>query len=70
MSHQLEEPDITPLINVNLVILVMALLMTSHAARLLPLALPKAQGAKIFVAHKALPAAAVVPRKDRRVIRC
>jgi len=35
MSQQLEEPDVTPLINVNLVILVMTLLMASHAARLL-----------------------------------
>jgi len=43
---QLEEPDVTPLINVNLVILVMTLLISAHAARLLPLVLPKAPGAK------------------------
>ena len=57
MSQQLEEPDVTPLINVNLVILVMTLLMASHAARLLPLALPKAQGAKTTLvdAQKAVP---------------
>ena len=36
------EPDVTPLINVNLVILVMALLVASHAALLLPLTLPAA----------------------------
>ncbi|HUT35183.1 MAG TPA: biopolymer transporter ExbD [Planctomycetota bacterium] len=46
MTRQLEEPDVTPLINVNLVILVMTLLIASHAARLLPLVLPKAQGAR------------------------
>ena len=40
-NHQLEEPDVTPLINVNLVVLVMALLISSHAARLLPLRLPR-----------------------------
>jgi len=42
MSKKLEEPDVTPLINVNLVILVMVLAIASHAARLLPFALPKA----------------------------
>ena len=57
MSQQLEEPDVTPLINVNLVMLVMTLLMASHAARLLPLVLPKAQGAKttLLAAEKAVP---------------
>ena len=44
MAHRkpLEEPDVTPLINVNLVILVMTLAIASHAAKLLPLAVPKA----------------------------
>jgi biopolymer transport protein ExbD len=46
MSRPLEEPDVTPLINVNLVILVMVLAIASHAARLLPLALPKAPGGR------------------------
>jgi biopolymer transport protein ExbD len=41
-NGQDHEPDVTPLINVNLVILVMALLVASHAALLLPLALPSA----------------------------
>jgi len=40
-DHQVEEPDVTPLINVNLVVLVMALLISSQAARLLPLRLPR-----------------------------
>jgi biopolymer transport protein ExbD len=41
--EDINEPDVTPLINVNLVILVMVLAIASHAARLLPLALPKAE---------------------------
>jgi len=41
--ENLEEPDVTPLINVNLVILVMILAIASHAARLLPLEMPKAE---------------------------
>jgi len=41
-TEELEEPDVTPLINVNLVILVMVLAMAAHSARLLPLAMPKA----------------------------
>jgi len=41
-TEQTHEPDVTPLINVNLVILVMALLVASHAALLLPLKLPSA----------------------------
>lgn len=40
--EQLAEPDVTPLINVNLVILVMVLAIASHAAKLLPLVMPKA----------------------------
>jgi biopolymer transport protein ExbD len=39
---QIEEPDVTPLINVNLVILVMVLAIAAHAARLLPMAIEKA----------------------------
>jgi len=38
-----DEPDITPLININLMLLVMVLIMASHAARLLPLDLPFAE---------------------------
>ena len=38
--HQIEEPDVTPLINVNLVVLAMVVLMAASAARLLPLAVP------------------------------
>ena len=45
-GKQLEEPDITPLINVNLVILVMVMVLASHAAKLLPLALPKSRDEK------------------------
>ena len=45
-SRPLEEPDITPLINVNLVILVMVMVLASHAAKLLPLALPKSRDEK------------------------
>ena len=51
MAHarQLEEPDVTPLINVNLVILVMVLAIASHAARLLPMAIPKAKEKTTFI---------------------
>ncbi|KKL60327.1 hypothetical protein LCGC14_2206430 [marine sediment metagenome] len=42
-SEQIEEPDVTPLININLVLLVMVLAMASHSARLLPLEMPKAK---------------------------
>jgi len=49
-SRQMEEPDVTPLINVNLVILVMVLAIASHAARLLPLAVPKTDKETKFVA--------------------
>ena len=42
-NQSLEEPDVTPLINVNLVILVMVLAIAAHSARLLPLGLPKGQ---------------------------
>jgi len=39
--RQIDEPDVTPLINVNLVVLVMVVIITSSATRLLPLAVPK-----------------------------
>lgn len=45
----MEEPDVTPLINVNLVLLVMTLAIASHAARLLPLAVPKATDRTTFI---------------------
>ncbi len=48
-SHQMEEPDVTPLINVNLVILVMVLAIASHAASLLPMAVPKAKDKTTFI---------------------
>jgi len=57
MAHrQLEEPDITPLINVNLVILVMVMIIASHAAKLLPLALPTSKDDKtaLLEADKAI----------------
>jgi len=59
MSQQepLEEPDVTPLINVNLVILVMVLAIASHAARLLILSVPKAKGETTFIE---MPQAAVL----------
>ena len=41
--QNVEEPDVTPLIYVNLVILVMVLAIASHAAKLLPLEMPKAE---------------------------
>jgi biopolymer transport protein ExbD len=41
--NDLEEPDVTPLINLNLVMLVMVLAIAAHAARLLPLDLPAAE---------------------------
>ena len=47
-EQPIEEPDVTPLINVNVVILVMVLLIASHAARLLPLAFPRAQETKFM----------------------
>jgi len=53
--QQTHEPDVTPLINVNLVILVMTLLIASHAARLLPLSLPKAANTDFSEAGSALP---------------
>jgi len=50
-----EEPDVTPLINVNLMILVMALAIASHAARLLPLAMPKAERTELVSTASAVP---------------
>ena len=47
--RKLEEPDVTPLINVNLVILVMTLAIASHAAKLLPLAVPKAKDNTTYI---------------------
>ncbi len=40
-NDRIDEPDVTPLINVNLMVLVMSLLISSYAAKLLPLNLPK-----------------------------
>ena len=53
-SDQLEEPDVTPLINVNLVILVMVLAIASHAAKLLPLKMPKAEKTEFVEMSQAL----------------
>ena len=52
-ARQTNEPDVTPLINVNLVILVMALLVASHAALLLPLKLPSAAKTRYIKADSA-----------------
>ena len=43
MTDKLEEPDTTPLINVNLVLLVMTLALASHTAKLLPLVVPRSE---------------------------
>jgi len=44
-SQRIEEPDVTPLINVNLVVLVMVVLISAAAVRLLPLVVPKVDSA-------------------------
>jgi biopolymer transport protein ExbD len=53
-DESMEEPDVTPLININLLLLVMTLLIASHAARLLPLDLPTAQTSTALDASQAV----------------
>ena len=53
-DQAVEEPDVTPLININLVILVMVLAIASHAARLLPLLVPQAKQTTTVNAGEAL----------------
>ena len=45
-DQEVDEPDVTPLINVNLVILVMVLLIAAHSVKLLPFKVPKAEPPK------------------------
>jgi len=52
-NTDIPEPDVTPLINVNLVILVMTLLIASHAAKLLPMSLPKAERTELIQTSEA-----------------
>lgn len=42
-SEEIDVPDVTPMINVNLMILVFALLMVCNSSKLLPLFMPKAE---------------------------
>ena len=53
-NNELEEPDVTPLININLVILVMVLAIASHAAKLLPLVLPTSEKTDFLNASEAV----------------
>jgi len=60
-----DEPDVTPLINVNLMILVMSLAIAAHAARLLPLLFPKAEATQIVAATKSVPLTVLGPSRFR-----
>jgi len=50
-----DEPNVVPLIDVSLVILVMALVISSVTGRLLPLAVPKAPQTKLVQASETIP---------------
>ena len=62
-NEQQEEPNVVPLIDVSLVILVMALVISSVVGRLLPLELPKAARTQLVTAQETV--GLVVGRDDR-----
>ena len=53
--EQMEELNVVPIIDVNLVLLVILIIMASHAAKLLPMALPRAEKTQYVESAQAVP---------------